>query len=117
MMNTSANNVLVLVPNDQAPAETEDERESRMAMEGLGQKLLGSWRAVPKANARPESEEVQIFAAVESDEPRWSKRSRRRAILMKRMQAAKLRTRHQANRKMTPWKLQQRASLTTATTS
>ena len=68
MMNTSANNVLVLVPNDQAPTETEDERESRMAMEGLGQKLLGSWRAVPKSNARPASEEVQIVATIVNDD-------------------------------------------------
>ncbi len=72
MMNTAANNVLVLVPNDQAPAETEDERETRMAMEGLGQKLLGSWRAEPKTNIRQISarleENAEIEAAVESSE-------------------------------------------------
>jgi hypothetical protein len=43
MMNTTANNISVLVPLAEAPEETDDERESRLAMQGLGQKLLGSW--------------------------------------------------------------------------
>lgn len=44
MMNSNANSVAVLVPLSEAPAETEDERESRLAMQGLGQKLLGGWK-------------------------------------------------------------------------
>ncbi len=44
MMNTTANNISVLVPLAEAPEETDDERESRLAMQGLGQKLLGSWK-------------------------------------------------------------------------
>jgi hypothetical protein len=51
MMNTAGNNIAVLVPLSEAPAETEDERDSRLAMEGLGQKLLGAWKAEPKKAA------------------------------------------------------------------
>jgi hypothetical protein len=47
MMNTSGNNIAVLVPLSEAPGETEDERESRLAMEGLGQKMIGAWKAEP----------------------------------------------------------------------
>ncbi len=44
MMNTTANNIAVLIPKSQAPVETEDARESRLAMQGLGLKLVGSWK-------------------------------------------------------------------------
>jgi hypothetical protein len=44
MMNTTANNIAVLVPKSQAPDETEQARDARLAMQGLGQKLIGSWK-------------------------------------------------------------------------
>lgn len=44
MMNTTANNIAVLIPKSQAPDETDDERDARLAMQGLGQKLIGSWK-------------------------------------------------------------------------
>lgn len=46
MMNQDKSSVAVLVPIDQAPAETEEEKVSRLAMEGLGRKLLGTWEMV-----------------------------------------------------------------------
>ncbi len=46
MMNQDRSHVAVLVPNDQAPDETEEERISREAMEGLGKKLIGTWELV-----------------------------------------------------------------------
>jgi hypothetical protein len=46
MMNQDKSSVAVLVPLDQAPAETEEEKVSRLAMEGLGRKLLGTWEMV-----------------------------------------------------------------------
>ncbi len=45
MMNTAGNNIAVLVPREEAPAETDDERDERLAMEGLGKKLIGTWQA------------------------------------------------------------------------
>ena len=57
MMNTASNNIAVLVPRSEAPTETDDEREARLAMEGLGQKLIGSWRAdVPKKDKAKEDD-------------------------------------------------------------
>ena len=54
MMNTAGNNIAVLVPLADAPGETEDERDARLAMEGLGQKLIGSWKCEePKAKVEP----------------------------------------------------------------
>lgn len=64
MMNTSGNNIAVLVPLSEAPGETEDERESRLAMEGLGQKMIGAWKAEPskeeaaKDEAAPSEESI-----------------------------------------------------------
>jgi hypothetical protein len=52
MMNTAGNNIAVLVPLSEAPSETEDERDTRLAMEGLGQKLIGAWKAEPKEVAK-----------------------------------------------------------------
>lgn len=46
MMNEDKSSVAVLVPKDQAPAETEEEKVSRLAMDGLGRKLLGTWEMV-----------------------------------------------------------------------
>ncbi|MBU6238136.1 MAG: hypothetical protein KGQ51_09915 [Planctomycetes bacterium] len=57
MMNQDKSSVAVLVPKDQAPAETEEEKVSRMAMEGLGRKLIGTWEILEntsKGNDRSE---------------------------------------------------------------
>ncbi|MCU0707421.1 MAG: hypothetical protein MUF23_03930 [Pirellula sp.] len=43
MMNQDKSSVAVLVPKKEAPEETEDERATRMAMEGLGRKWIGTW--------------------------------------------------------------------------
>jgi hypothetical protein len=43
MMNEDRSHVAVLVPKDQAPAETEDERISREAMTSMGKYLFGTW--------------------------------------------------------------------------
>lgn len=51
MMNTAGNNIAVLVPMSEAPAETEDERDTRLAMEGHGQKLIGTWQALSDSTA------------------------------------------------------------------
>jgi hypothetical protein len=65
MMNTTANNISVLVPQSEAPEETDDEREARLAMQGLGQKLLGSW----KFERRTDKDEKEVAAkdAAEAD--------------------------------------------------
>jgi hypothetical protein len=54
MMNEDKSSVAVLVPKDQAPAETDEEKESRLAMEGLGRKLLGTWEMVDPPTSRSE---------------------------------------------------------------
>lgn len=46
MMNVDRSTVAVLVPKDQAPAETDEERLTREAMQGLGKKLVGTWDRV-----------------------------------------------------------------------
>lgn len=54
MMNQDKSSVAVLVPRDQAPEETDEEKESRIAMEGLGKKLIGTWEiddGAPAGNA------------------------------------------------------------------
>lgn len=43
IMNQNSNNIAVLVPKDQATEETEDEKMSREARQGLGKKLTGAW--------------------------------------------------------------------------
>ena len=67
MMNTAGNNIAVLVPLSEAPAETEDERETRLAMEGLGQKLIGAWKAEPKKTSTPSNTEAENEASNESE--------------------------------------------------
>ncbi len=52
MMNTTANNIAVLIPKSQAPDETDDERDARLAMQGLGQKLIGSWKFERRTDAK-----------------------------------------------------------------
>lgn len=46
MMHQDKSTVAVLVPKDQAPAETEEERLSRIAMEEFGSKLVGTWEVI-----------------------------------------------------------------------
>lgn len=47
IMNQNSNNIAVLVPKDQAPEETEEEKQSREARMGLGKKLTGAWEYKP----------------------------------------------------------------------
>jgi hypothetical protein len=61
MMNISKGNIAVLVPRDQVTEETADEKEARLANEGLGRKLMGAWKiqvAKPKESAESDSEEA-----------------------------------------------------------
>jgi hypothetical protein len=46
MMNVDRSTVAVLVPKDLAPAETDEEKLTREAMQGLGKKLVGTWERV-----------------------------------------------------------------------
>jgi hypothetical protein len=69
MMNVSKGNIAVLVPLDQAPAVTEDERIALEAQQGLGRKLLGVWKLdveVAAASESPAAEEDEF--ALEEDE-------------------------------------------------
>jgi hypothetical protein len=58
MMNEDKSSVAVLVPKDQAPAETDEEKESRLAMEGLGRKLLGTWEMVDPPASRSDNGQI-----------------------------------------------------------
>ena len=55
MYNQDRSCVSVLVPLAEAPAETEEERDSRLAMEGLGKRLVGTWKIA--ATAKPAASE------------------------------------------------------------
>ena len=44
MMYEDEGSICVLVPNADVTGETDDEKEAREALEGLGQKLVGSWK-------------------------------------------------------------------------
>ncbi len=52
IMNQNSNNIAVLVPKDQAPEETEEEKASREARLGLGKKLTGAWEYKPAKGAK-----------------------------------------------------------------
>ncbi len=52
MMVQDTSSVAVLVPKEDAPAETEDERISREAMETVGRKLFGTWELVTETKKR-----------------------------------------------------------------
>ncbi len=61
MMNQNSNNIAVLVPKDQAPDETEEEKVSREARQGLGKKLTGAWEFKPSAKgAKEQSDEFSM---------------------------------------------------------
>ena len=47
MMHQDKSTVAVLVPKDQAPTETDEERLSRIAMDEFGGKLVGTWEVIP----------------------------------------------------------------------
>ncbi len=51
IMNQNSNNIAVLVPKSEAPGETEEEKQSREAREGLGKKLTGAWEYQKKSGA------------------------------------------------------------------
>ncbi len=46
MMNQNGNSIAVLIPKDDVSGETEEERLSREARDGLGKKLTGAWEYV-----------------------------------------------------------------------
>jgi hypothetical protein len=62
MMNQDKSSVAVLVPKEQAPEETSEERSSRIAMEKLGHKLVGTWVIAPKEKKKVTSSENGSFA-------------------------------------------------------
>ncbi|MEQ1828436.1 MAG: hypothetical protein ABL921_20915 [Pirellula sp.] len=47
MFNDDRKSISVMVPKEQASDESEDERATRIAMAGLGKKLIGKWQATP----------------------------------------------------------------------
>ncbi|MEQ1830737.1 MAG: hypothetical protein ABL921_32600, partial [Pirellula sp.] len=51
MMNVDRSTVAVLVPKSEAPAETDEERLTREATQGLGKKLVGTWERIKEENA------------------------------------------------------------------
>ncbi len=58
MMNVDKGNIAVLVPTAEAPEHTEEELLAKAAMEGLGQKLIGTWEAqLPERKANRTDEE------------------------------------------------------------
>ncbi len=67
MMNTNSNSIAVLVPLSEAPAETDDEREARLAMQGLGQKLLGGWKLDKRTDKEMPKEEPSAIDPNEFD--------------------------------------------------
>ncbi len=61
MMNISKGNIAVLIPRDQVTEETADEKEARIANEGLGKKLMGAWKlqvVKPEASAKSDEESI-----------------------------------------------------------
>ncbi len=64
MMNKDLSHVAVLVLKEEAPEETDDERLSREAMEGLGKKLIGTWDVLP---SKSEPSSKQTSATMASD--------------------------------------------------
>ncbi len=47
MMHEDLSHVAALVLKEEAPEESDDERQAREAMDGLGKKLVGTWDALP----------------------------------------------------------------------
>ena len=60
MMNVDRSHVAVLIPKDQAPLETEEEKVSREAMEGIGRRLIGTWEIVPNKNAKKADDDASM---------------------------------------------------------
>jgi len=63
MANVDKGNIAVLVPLAEAPEFTEDELASKVAMEGLGQKLIGEWSTAraPKRENRTDEEKIRAL--------------------------------------------------------
>lgn len=58
MMNVDKGNIAVMVPATEAPEFTDEELAAKVAMDGLGQKLLGEWAAdLPEKKANRTDEE------------------------------------------------------------
>lgn len=55
MMVQDSHCVAVLVPKDQAPGETEDEKMAREAMDGIGKRMYGTWEIAADAAAETDS--------------------------------------------------------------
>ncbi len=66
MMNQGGNNIAVLVPKSEAPAETEEEKQARIAREGLGKKLVGAWEAVKDQDKYAPVENTNSRATIDS---------------------------------------------------
>lgn len=66
MMNQDKANIAVLVPLDQAPAETDEERASREAMQGLGKKLIGTWEKVVSPAAKGDADSALQLAELDN---------------------------------------------------
>ena len=68
MMNVDKGNIAVLVPLAEAPEFTEDELASKLAMEGLGQKLIGEWSTAqaPRKENRTDEEKIRALTRPET---------------------------------------------------
>lgn len=61
MMYQDESAICVLVPKSEAPGETEDERDARLAAEGLGKKLSGTWVAKAAGSQTQEKKQGGFF--------------------------------------------------------
>lgn len=57
MFNEDRKCISVLVPKSQASDESDEERAARIAMEGLGKRLIGKWNAKPSATSNSSIED------------------------------------------------------------
>lgn len=63
IMNENGGDIAVLVPKSEAVEDTQDEKDSREAREGLGKKLIGTWERQDNADQAKASELSIIMAA------------------------------------------------------
>lgn len=61
MFNEDRKCISVLIPKSQAAEESDDERASRIAMEGLGKQLTGSWQVVSSDEGSESPNELKSF--------------------------------------------------------
>ncbi len=69
MMNVDKGNIAVLVPLAEAPEYTEEELASKVAMEGLGQKIVGEWSIAQAPRKKNRTDEEKIKALTQPDSP------------------------------------------------